>query len=73
MTGIAPWDELLEEFRALGGVADNVRHGVDPHGPGISPSIPLAKSRCTLRRTFSCCPKIFLSATGSSSFGLNPH
>jgi hypothetical protein len=29
------WDELLAEFRALGGVAENVKLGVGPYGRGV--------------------------------------
>ena len=31
------WNEMLGEFRALGGVADNVRLGYGPFGRGIFP------------------------------------
>jgi hypothetical protein len=39
------WTELLEEFRALGGVAENIRLGVGLHGRGLfatDPSNPVA-------------------------------
>ncbi len=29
------WDEMIEEFRALGGIADNVRMGTGPLGRGL--------------------------------------
>jgi hypothetical protein len=31
------WDEMLEAFRALGGVADNVKMGRGPYGRGLFP------------------------------------
>jgi hypothetical protein len=34
------WDELLEEYRALGGIAENVRLGNGPLGRGIFPIDP---------------------------------
>lgn len=34
------WDEMLAEFRALGGVADNVCSKTGPHGRGIFPLDP---------------------------------
>ncbi len=34
------WDEMLEEFRSLGGVADNVRIGQGVNGAGIFPIDP---------------------------------
>lgn len=34
------WNEMLAEFRALGGVADNIRLGVGPFGRGLFPIDP---------------------------------
>jgi hypothetical protein len=34
------FDELLDEFRALGGIAENVRRGLGPYGYGIFPVDP---------------------------------
>ena len=34
------FEELLEEFRTLGGIVENVRRGVGPYGPGIFPVDP---------------------------------
>lgn len=39
------WDELLDEFRALGGTADNIRLGQGEYGRGlfpIDPAVPIA-------------------------------
>ena len=34
------WEELLDEFRALGGTADNVRLGYGEYGRGLFPVDP---------------------------------
>ena len=34
---LSAWDELLEEFRALGGTAQNIRLGVGEYGRGLFP------------------------------------
>jgi len=36
----ALWNELLDEFRTLGGIAENVRRGIGSHGAGIFPVDP---------------------------------
>lgn len=36
----ALWDEMLDEFRALGGVADNIRLGTGAFGRGVFPVDP---------------------------------
>jgi hypothetical protein len=37
---ISTWNELLDEFRALGGIADNVRLGDGIYGRGLFPADP---------------------------------
>jgi len=37
---VTPWDDLLHEFRALGGTADNIRLGEGEYGRGLFPVIP---------------------------------
>jgi hypothetical protein len=40
---IAPgvWDEMLTEFRALGGIAENIRLGAGSFGRGLFPIDPI--------------------------------
>ncbi len=40
MTDLSDWEELLEEFRALGGRAENVRLGQGKSGRGLFPLDP---------------------------------
>jgi hypothetical protein len=37
---VTAWDDLLQEFRALGGTADNLRLGEGQYGRGLFPIIP---------------------------------
>jgi hypothetical protein len=37
---VTAWDDLLREFRALGGTADNIRLGEGQYGRGLFPIIP---------------------------------
>ena len=39
-THLTTWDELLDEFRALGGTADNIRLGHGEFGRGLFPVDP---------------------------------
>src|SRR3982751_2010017 len=47
MTPDTSWNEMLDEFRALGGVANNVRLGYGPFGRGLFPVDP--KKPVTIR------------------------
>src|ERR1051326_4757872 len=40
MVSDAAWNELLDEFRALGGIAENIRLGQGPFGRGLFPIDP---------------------------------
>ena len=39
-TPMSKWDEMIEEFRALGGVADNIEQGCGALGRGLFPVDP---------------------------------